>query len=126
MSQGHILLSSLFVLVVTLLGRAPNLLLKDFQANTPFAGCAALVLLLAVGPDVFPWPRAFPHAASDGFLSSDSFWFPFRVDFFPPRVFSALLGVGWSSCPNCFVCFLTFRVFNFVFQTLPLVWTRDP
>ena len=35
-------------------------LLKDFQADTFFAGCAALVLLLAVGPDVFHGQGCFP------------------------------------------------------------------
>ena len=103
-----------------------QLALKRFSGRHPLCGVCGSCLAPSCWSGCFPWPRLFPHAASDGFLSSDSFWFPFRVDFFPPRVFSALLGVGWSSCPNCFVCFLSFRVFNFVFQTLPLVGTRDP
>ena len=44
-----------FVLVVPLFGRAPNLLQK-FQADI-FAGFVALVLVLALGLDVFLWPR---------------------------------------------------------------------
>ena len=78
MVQGHIVLSSLFirfVLVVPLFGRAPNLLQK-FQADISFAGLVALVLLLAVGLDVFLWPR-FDSPCCHRRVSSDSFWFPF-------------------------------------------------
>ena len=57
-----------FVLVVALLGRAPNLLQKDFQADTSFAGCVALVLLLAVGPDVFHGQGCFPMLFQMGFV----------------------------------------------------------
>ena len=45
-----------------------QLALKDFQADTPFAGCAALVLLLAVGPDVFHGQGCFPMLFQMGFV----------------------------------------------------------
>ena len=70
-----------------------QLALLRFSGRHPLCGVCGSCLAPSCWPGCFPWPKVSP-CCFRWVLSSDSFWFPFRVDFFPPRVFSALLGVG--------------------------------
>ena len=60
-----------FVLVVALLGEHP-ISLNRFSDRHLLCGVCGSCLAPTCWSGCFPWPKLFPHAASDGFLSSDS------------------------------------------------------